>query len=202
MTHPAPAAHESSPDPHHDTYSKTLFGFWLYLLSDFMFFAGLFATYIVLSNNTFGGPSARELFDLPYAFTQTLVLLTSSLTSGLAAAFAHRKNRLWTTIFFGITFLLGVAFLALEIRDFSSLIQGGNSWKRSAFLSAFFSLVGTHGIHMIFALIWIPILMPPLWRDGFTSMTLRRLTCLKMFWQFLNIVWVFIFTIVYLMGRG
>jgi cytochrome o ubiquinol oxidase subunit 3 len=113
MTHSEPTAHESYPDTHHDVYSKTIFGFWLYLLSDFMLFATLFATYIVLKNNTFGGPSAREIFDLPFALAQTIVLLTCSLTSGVGTAFAHRKNKNWTLVFFCITFLLGIVFLAI-----------------------------------------------------------------------------------------
>jgi cytochrome o ubiquinol oxidase subunit III len=198
MTHPM--HHENYPDPHHDTYSKTVFGFWIYLLTDFMLFAALFATYAVLSSSTFGGPSARELFDRSFVFYQTLILLTCSLTSGLASAAAHRKEIMWSTVYFGATFVLGLVFLGMEIGDFHRLSQGGNGWNQSAFLSSFYTLLGTHAIHIIFALLWIPILLVPLWRDGITVMCLRRIACLKMFWQFLNIIWVFIFTIVYLLG--
>jgi cytochrome o ubiquinol oxidase subunit III len=200
MTHPD-TPHEHYPDTHHDTYSKTIFGFWLYLLTDFMLFAALFATYGVLSKSTFGGPSASELFDLPFALVQTLLLLTSGLTSGLATACAHRKNKRWTVIFFSITCFLGIAFLWMETTQFSWLIQEGSSWKTSAFLSAFFTLVATHGIHMVFAILWVPVLLSQLWRDDLTSVSLRRLVCLKMLWQFLNIIWVLIFTVVYMMGR-
>jgi cytochrome o ubiquinol oxidase subunit III len=192
--------HESSPDPHHDIYSKTVFGFWVYLLTDFILFATFFATYAVLHDSTYGGPSGREIFQLPFVLAQTLILLTGSLTSGLAGASAHRKNKNWTIILFVITFLLGIAFMGMELTDFNRLIDEGNSWKRSGFLSAYFSLIGMHGIHMIFALLWTIVLIVPVCIEGITSASIRRLTCLRMFWQFLNIIWVFIFTIIYVMG--
>lgn len=185
---------EAYPDTHHDVYSRTVFGFWLYILSDFILFGALFATFAVLKHSTFGGPSARDLFDLPFIFVQALVLLTSSFTAGLGGASAHRKNKKLTIIFFGITFLLGLLFMGLEVSDLNRLIQSGNSWQRSGFLSAYFTLVGTHAVHMIFALIWVIVLIVPVWREGMTLPSLRRLTCLRMFWQFLNIVWVFIFS--------
>jgi cytochrome o ubiquinol oxidase subunit 3 len=198
MTHPETIVHESYPDPHHHIYSKTLFGFWVYLVTDFMLFATLFATYAVLHNSTYGGPSGAELFNLPFALTQTIILLLSSFTCGLAGASAHRKNKNGTIAFFAITFLLGIAFMAMELTQFSHFISEGNSWKRSAFLSAFFTIVGTHGIHMVFALLWTIVLLIPVSREGVTSVSIRRLTCLRMFWQFLNVVWVFIFTIVFM----
>jgi cytochrome o ubiquinol oxidase subunit III len=131
---------------------------------------------------------------------QTLILLTSSFTIGLAGATAHRKNKKSTIALFAITFLLGMAFMGMQMSELIALLNGNNGWQRSAFLSAFFTLVGTHGIHMVFAMLWVLVLMIPVYREGITSSSIRRLTCLKMFWQFLNIIWVFIFTIVYFMG--
>lgn len=192
--------HETFPDPHHDVYSRTTFGFWLYLLTDFVLFGTLFATYAVLAHSTYGGPCIRDIYDLPFTLAPVLILLTSSLTVGLGAAMAHRKNIKWTIALFGITFLLGVLFTGMEFYDFVRLINEGYSWDKSAFLSAYFTLVGTHSVHMIFALLWVIVLILPVVREGITHVSLRRLTCLKMFWQFLNIIWVFIFSFVYLLG--
>lgn len=200
MTQPQDMSHERFPDTHHDTYSKDIFGFWLYLMSDFILFATLFATYSVLQSKTFGGPSASEIFHLPFTLIQTLILLCTSFTSGLAGAWAHRKNKQWTILFFVVTFFLGIAFMGMEFNEFSRLIGSDSSWRRSGFLSAYFTVVGTHGVHMIFALLWILVLLPPVFRYGITPVSLRRLTSLRMFWQFLNVIWVFIFTIIYLMG--
>ncbi|MBM3207939.1 MAG: cytochrome o ubiquinol oxidase subunit III, partial [Chlamydiae bacterium] len=152
--------------------------------------------------NTFGGPGSLQLLNLDVGFTQTILLLTCSFTAGIAGAFAHRKNKKMTVVFFILTFLLGFAFFLLELSDFSRLIASGNSWSRSAFLSAFFTVVGTHAIHVLFALIWIPVLLFPLIKNQISHEEIRRFTCLKMFWQFLNIVWVFIFTFVYFAERG
>ncbi len=186
-----------SPDPHHDTYSKTVFGFWVYLLTDFMLFAALFATYAVLSKSTFGGPSARDLFTLSPVFIQTLLLLTCSLTTGLASAYAHRKNKKGTIFYFITTFVLGVFFLGLQMTQFKQLIIQGHGWNQSAFLSTLYTLIGTHTLHIVFGLLWIPLL---LWLNDYTKRGLQRIACLKMFWQFLNLIWVFIFTLVYLLG--
>lgn len=191
---------EEYPDAYHDTYSKTIFGFWLYLLTDFILFGTLFATYIVLQRSIFGGPSARELVHFPFTLTETLILLTSSYTSGLAGAFAHRKNKKWTIICFLITLVLGTTFLGLQFDEFADYLRAGYTWKKSAYLSAFFTLVGTYSAHMILAILWILILLPRVYFEGVNAINLRRLVCLKMFWQFLNIIWLFIFTIVYLTG--
>jgi len=191
---------ESYPDTHHDPYSKTVFGFWVYLLTDFILFGALFATYAVLGRNYFGGPTGHELFHLPSTLTQTLLLLTCSFTSGLAGACAHRKNQKGTVIYFLITVILGLGFLGLEYAEFSRLVAGGNGWDKSAFLSSFFTLVGTHGIHVVIAVLWTLVLLPLVYTRGINSMVLRRMTCLRLFWQFVNIVWVFIFTLVYLLG--
>ena len=151
--------------------------------------------------STYGGPSGRQLFSLPHALLESLILLTSSFSAGVGGVFAHQKNTKGTIVSFLCTFILGAIFFSMQLNEFSDLIQGNNSWERSAFLSAYFSLVGTHALHMVLALLWIVVLMIPVCREGMTSNSIRRLTCLKMFWQFLNIIWIFIFTIVYLMGR-
>lgn len=201
MGHPKSISHESYPDTHHDVYSKTIFGFWLYLLTDFILFATLFATYAVLRHSTYGGPSAKELFDLPLTLIQTLILLVSGLTIGCSGAFAHRRDKNKTVAFLGLTFLLGIVFMGIQLTDFARLVGEGSSWQRSAFLSAFFTLVATFWLHVIFAILWIVVLTLPIWRYGLTSVSVKRITCLRMFWQFLNVVWIFVFTVVYLMGR-
>jgi len=192
--------HENYPDPHHDTYSRTIFGFWVYLMSDFILFGALFATYIVLQDSTFAGPTAHDLFHLPFTFFQTLVLLFSTLTAGLAGAAAHRKDKNKTLLLFSITFLLGLLFFGMQLHEFSQFLAAGHSWQKSAFLSAYFTLVGTHTLHILFGLLWIPVLLLPVYREGVSHVSIRRLTCMRMFWQFLNIVWVFIFSFVYLLG--
>jgi cytochrome o ubiquinol oxidase subunit 3 len=183
-----------------ETSGKNLFGFWVYLMTDCILFASLFATYAVLHDNTFGGPSGKELFDMPFVLAETLILLTSSFTAGLAMLAAYRHDKKGVLAWFGITFVLGASFLALELSEFIQLAQESNSWTRSGFLSSFFTLVGTHGLHITAGLVWMVILMAQVIRSGLTSGTIRRLTMLSMFWHFLDIVWIFIFTIVYLLG--
>lgn len=201
MTQPIPQPHESYPDPHHDPYSKTVFGFWVYLLTDFIMFAAFFAVYAVLRNSTHGGPSIKDLTHHHFILFQTVLLLTCSFTSGLAGATAHRKNKQATAALFLVTFVLGAIFTSLELFELIRFTALGNGWQRSAFLSAFFTIVGTHAIHMLFALLWTIVLIIPVWRDGIDSVNLRRVPCLKMFWQFLNIIWVLIFTVVYFIGE-
>jgi cytochrome o ubiquinol oxidase subunit III len=185
-----------------ESYSKTVFGFWLYLLSDFVLFATFFATYLVLRDSTFGGPSAKDLLPLWYTFVQTLLLLSCSLTSGIADVMSHRKNKSGTLIFWGLTFLLGLIFTWMMFSGFASLIQEGNGWQKSGFLSSYFTLVGTHAFHMVFALLWIFVLLPPIFLYGVTDRDIRRLTCLRMFWQFLGIIWVTLYAMIYLVGVG
>lgn len=180
--------------------AKSLFGFWVYIMTDCVLFATLFATYAVLHNNTAGGASGKELFSLPFVLAETLILLTSSFTCGLGMLAAHRQDRRQVIIWFGITFLLGIAFLSLELSEFSKLVEEGNSWRASGFLSAFFTLVGTHGLHITTGLIWMIVLMAQILRRGLDRASIRQLTMLSLFWHFLDIVWIFIFTIVYLMG--
>jgi len=183
-----------------EVLDKTVFGFWMYLMSDCVLFATLFGTYAVLHNSTAGGPPGGELFNLPHALVETMILLTSSFTCGLAMLAAHRNQRTTSMIWFVITFLLGAAFLFLEIKEFRELVEGGNSWQRSAFLSSYFTLVSTHGIHITVGLLWMAVMMAQTWIRGLQSSTIKRLTCLSLFWHFLDIVWIFIFTFVYLMG--
>ncbi len=178
----------------------TIFGFWVYLMTDCVLFACLFATYAVLHHNTFGGPGPKELFSLPNVLAETLILLTSSFTCGLAMIAARKSNRTDTLFWFGVTFVLGVAFLVLELTEFRHLVHEGNSWRRSGFLSSFFTLVATHGLHISIGLFWILVMMFKTVKKGLTASNLKRLTMLSMFWHFLDVVWIFIFTIVYLMG--
>jgi cytochrome o ubiquinol oxidase subunit 3 len=180
--------------------SKTVFGFWVYLMTDCVLFASLFATFCVLRNNTFGGPAGNELFSLPFVLIETLILLTSSYTAGLGLLAARRHDRRQTLIFFGITMLLGIFFLTMEVSEFHKLYEEGNTWRRSGFLSAFFTLVGTHGLHILTGLIWMSVLLTQVLQKGITGPTLKRLSMLSLFWHFLDIIWIFIFTIVYLMG--
>lgn len=184
----------------HDSTNKTVFGFWVYLMTDLVLFATLFATYAVLHNNTFGGPSGKDIFDMPFVLTETMLLLTSSFTAGLAMLAAYKKKKGLALTLLGITFLLGATFLGMELYEFNHLVQEGHSWRESAFLSAFFTLVGTHGLHILSGLIWVSVLMAQVIRKGLTPHTTRRLTLFSLFWHFLDIVWIFIFTIVYLMG--
>lgn len=178
----------------------TVFGFWIYLMTDCILFATLFATYVVLRNNTYGGPSGHELFSLPFALTETFILLISSFTCGLAMLAAQVKDRKKVLVWLGISFLLGIAFLAMELTEFTHLVHEGNSWQRSGFLSAFFTLVATHGLHITAGLLWMIFVVVQLLRKVIICVTFKRLTCLSMFWHFLDVVWIFIFTIVYLMG--
>lgn len=183
-----------------EVYSKTIFGFWLYLMTDCLLFATLFASYVVLHPNTFGGPTSQQIFNLPYVLTETIILLTSSFVSGLGILFVHRNRKNNVLFCFILTFLLGLAFLVLELNEFGHLIEQGYSWKRSAFLSAYFTLVGTHGLHITIGLLWIVVLMIQIGASGLVFDNVKRLMCLSIFWHFLDIIWIFIFTIVYLMG--
>lgn len=183
-----------------DKDATTLFGFWVYLMTDCVLFASLFATYAVLQGNTFGGPSGLGLFSLPYVLTETLILLTSSFTCGLAILAAYRNHKNQVLLWFGVTFLLGAAFLGMELTEFGRLVAAGNGWQRSGFLSAFFTLVGTHGLHITVGLLWMVVMMAKVFTAGLTRANVRRLTLLSLFWHFLDVIWIFIFTIVYLLG--
>jgi cytochrome o ubiquinol oxidase subunit III len=180
--------------------NKTTFGFWVYIMTDCVLFASLFAVYAVLHNNTFGGPSGRQLFDLPYVLGETMILLTSSFTCGLAMLSAAKGDKQKVLFWFMITFILGASFLGLELHEFRHLDVTGASWRRSGFLSSYFILVGTHGLHITVGLTWMAVMMIRTLKQDLTESTIRRLTLLSLFWHFLDIIWIFIFTIVYLFG--
>jgi cytochrome o ubiquinol oxidase subunit 3 len=178
------------------------YGFWIFILSDMVMFSGLFAAYAVLSGNTAGGPTGVELFDLRSVFIETMCLLLSSYTCGLGALSAERRQPQRFLIFAALTFVLGAAFLFIEVSEFARMLsQGAGPW-RSGFLSAFFTLVGTHGVHVTSGLIWGVYLVAQVIAKGLRPPVLRRLLCFSLFWHALDIVWVGVFTLVYLMGVG
>lgn len=183
-----------------ETDDRRLFGFWTYIMTDCVLFASLFATYAVLHNNTYGGPGGRELFDLPPVLAETLILLTSSFTCGLAMLAVRKRQKSQVRLWLAVTFLLGASFLLIELNEFHHLAATGNSWARSGFLSAFFTLVGTHGLHISVGLVWMAALWHKIGHRGLTRATLRRLSMLSYFWHFLDVVWIFIFTVVYMMS--
>ncbi len=183
-----------------ESTSKTLFGFWVYIMTDCVLFVTLFATFAVLRNSTFGGPGGGQLFSLPFVLTETLLLLTSSFSCGLSILSLQKRNKKQVLFWLAVTFLLGLAFLILEVSEFRHLAIEGNSWRRSAFLSSFFTLVGTHGAHIATGLIWMTVLGAQISSRGLSVNTARRLTIFSLFWHFLDIIWIFIFTIVYLAG--
>lgn len=185
-----------------ERHEKTMFGFWVYLMTDLVLFATLFATYAVLKDNTFGGPGASELFKMPFVLTETLLLLTSSFVCGLALLNAGQKNTKAAVKLLVVVFLLGAGFLGMELYEFRHLAAEGNSWERSGFLSAFFTLVGTHGLHILTGLIWLIVITIRISKNGINPQRYRQLSMFGMFWHFLDIVWIFIFTIVYLMGAA
>ncbi|OZI76701.1 cytochrome o ubiquinol oxidase subunit III [Bordetella genomosp. 2] len=184
----------------HHVKNGTLLGFWVYLMSDCLIFACLFATYGVLGRNYDGGPTGADLFDLPLVAINTALLLFSSITYGFALL-QGRKGRVGSLLgWLGVTGLLGAGFLGLELYEFSHLIHIGAGPQRSAFLSSFFTLVGTHGLHVTFGIIWLVVLMAQIRMHGLTIPNKRRLMCLSMFWHFLDVIWIGVFTVVYLMG--
>jgi cytochrome o ubiquinol oxidase subunit 3 len=184
----------------HHPENGTLLGFWIYLMSDCLIFACLFATYAVLGRSYAGGPSGAELFELPLVALNTAFLLLSSITYGFAMLESQRNRVKQTLIWLGITGLFGAAFLSLELYEFAHLIHEGAGPQRSGFLTSFFALVGTHGLHVTFGIVWLVTLMFQLGRHGLIPENRRRLMCLSMFWHFLDVVWIGVFTFVYLMG--
>lgn len=179
---------------------KTLFGFWVYLMSDVVLFASLFAVFAVLRDGVYGGPDGRELFSLPYVLAETLILLTSSFTCGLALL-AYKKGLKRHVVFWILaTIILGTTFLVLELNEFYKLVDEGHSWRESAFLSSFFTLVGTHGIHITFGLVWAIVLLVNFLQKGFTEKIMQRFLMFSLFWHFLDVIWIFIFSFVFLIG--
>jgi cytochrome o ubiquinol oxidase subunit 3 len=176
------------------------YGFWIFLLSDIVMFSAFFGTYAVLVGNTAGGPSGRELFNLRNVALETACLLLSSFTCGLASIGALSRNGSWYYGAMTATFILGAAFLAIEIHEFASMVAAGASPMRSAFLSAFFTLVGCHGLHVTAGLLWLLTMMAQVYAKGYRPDILRRVLCFGLFWHTLDIIWVALFTMVYLMG--
>jgi cytochrome o ubiquinol oxidase subunit III len=178
------------------------YGFWIFLLSDIVMFSAFFASYAVLEGATAGGPTGHELFDLRNVGIETACLLLSSFTCGLASIGARAKSGLWFYGAMTVTFLLGVAFLGLEIKEFAGLVARGAGPTRSAFLTAFFTLVGCHGLHVTAGLLWLLTMMAQVFAKGYRPDILRRMLCFGLFWHTLDIIWVALFSVVYLMGAG
>ncbi len=185
---------------HPDTIEIQTLGFWLYLMSDLIIFGTLFATYAVLGRNFAGGPTGKDLFELPYVAVETALLLFSSITYGLIMPAVYDGRKKGVLIGLAVTFLLGLGFVLMEINEFHGLIAEGHGPNVSAFLSSYFTLVGTHGAHVTFGLIWMAVMMIQVATKGLTSPVQSRLLRLSMFWHFLDIVWIGIFSVVYLMG--
>jgi cytochrome o ubiquinol oxidase subunit III len=185
---------------HAETGSTTLLGFWIYLMSDCLLFAALFATYSVLSQESAGGPTGRTLFALPYVLTETSCLLLSSFTYGMAMLALNNGRRSDVLGWLAITFLLGMCFVGMELNEFHRMVSEGAGPDRSAFLSSFFALVGTHGLHVTSGLVWMAVMMVQVALRGLSATNSTRLMCLSLFWHFLDIVWIGVFSVVYLMG--
>lgn len=185
---------------HADHEQLKVLGFWIFLVTDFVLFGTLFATYAVLMNNYAGGPTQSELFEMPGIIASTFILLTSSFTSGLAVLAMNKGNVKQLIGWLVVTALLGLSFIGLEITEFMKLVEEGATLSTSAFLSAFFTLVGTHGLHVSVGLFWVAALMIQLARRGITPVTKRKVTNFSLYWHFLDVVWIFLFTVVYLMG--
>ncbi|WCM94946.1 cytochrome o ubiquinol oxidase subunit III [Acidovorax sp. NCPPB 2350] len=185
-------------EPHPE--NGTALGFWLYLMSDCLIFAALFATYGVLGRSYAAGPTGAQLFDLTLVAINTAFLLLSSITFGFAMLQKQKGNVRGTLAWLAVTGVFGLCFLGLELYEFAHLLHEGAGPQRSAFLSAFFTLVGTHGLHVTFGLIWMVVLMIQIGKHGLIPENNRRLMCLSMFWHFLDVVWIGVFTFVYLMG--
>lgn len=192
-----PVEHE---EEHHDAAGTKLFGFWVYLMSDLVIFGSLFATYAVLMRGTAGGPTGADIFELPLILFGTFALLISSFTFGMGVLAMHANRLGQVKVWLIVTFLLGLCFLGMEVYEFHHLIHEGFGPDRSGFLSAFFTLVGTHGLHVTFGMIWILVMLVQLSTKGLNDMTRPRILCLSLFWHFLDIVWICVFSFVYLMG--
>lgn len=192
-------AHAHASSEGHSAENR-LFGFWIYLMSDLIIFAVLFATFAVVSTNFAGKPGPKQLFDLPYLFFETMFLLISSVTYGLTMVSAQdgKRNAVFGQLL--VTFLLGLGFVVMEVNEFHELILAGNGPNQSAFLSGFFTLVGTHGLHVSCGLLWMIVMMFQVLQKGLTAGVRSRLARLSLFWHFLDIVWVGVFTFVYLVG--
>ena len=187
-------------EPHHPEGHSTMLGFWMYLMSDCLIFAILFAVYAVLGGNYAAGPAPKDLFDLPLVAVNTSMLLFSSITYGFAMLAMYRNKVAQTQVWLAVTGLFGLCFLGIELYEFAHMIHLGATPQRSGFLSAFFILVGTHGLHVTFGIIWLVTLMIQVGQKGLIQANKRRLMCLSLFWHFLDVIWIGVFTFVYLFG--
>jgi cytochrome o ubiquinol oxidase subunit III len=187
-------------EPEHPSGSSTLLGFWIYLMSDSLIFAILFATYGVLGGNYAAGPTPADVFELPLVALNTTMLLLSSITYGMAVLAMQTRNVRATQLWLLVTALFGAGFVGIELHEFANMIHEGATPQRSAFLSSFFALVGTHGLHVTTGLLWISVMLVQLGRHGLIEANRRRLLCLSMFWHFLDVIWIGVFTFVYLLG--
>ena len=185
---------------HHNTDAIDIFGFWIYIMSDCILFAAIFAGFAVLHNSVYDGPGIKEITNLPYILIETMALLASSFTYGLAILALYKEKKQQVLAWLFITFLFGLTFVIMEVNEFVHLYMEGHSWQSSAAFSAFFTLVGTHGLHVSMGLLWMLVMMVQISIYKITPTMRRRLTYLGLFWAFLDIVWIFVFTIVYLMG--
>ncbi|MFB2552521.1 cytochrome o ubiquinol oxidase subunit III [Ensifer soli] len=199
-TEPGDVSYWETEPHHHEDGASTSLGFWVYLMSDCLMFAVLFAVFGVLGQNYAAGPGPKALFDLTLVAINTGFLLVSSITFGFAMLAMLKGNRAGTLLWLAVTLLFGLAFLSLELYEFYELIHEGAGPQRSGFLSAFFALVGTHGLHVAFGSIWLVTLMVQISKKGLIAANRRRMTCLSMFWHFLDVIWIGVFTFVYLLG--
>ncbi|MBP7242718.1 cytochrome o ubiquinol oxidase subunit III [Amaricoccus sp.] len=195
-----PAQFHVFEEEHHEAGGSTHLGFWIYLMSDCLIFAVLFATYGVLGSSLAGGPGPRDLFSLPLVALNTTLLLISSITYGFAMLAMYEGDQKGTLKWLAITGAFGAGFIAVELYEFAHMIHEGAGPQRSAFLSAFFALVGTHGLHVTFGIVWLTTLMVQVRRRGLIAANQRRISCLSLFWHFLDLVWIGVFTFVYLLG--
>jgi len=194
------SAHAHDEHEHHDSGESTVLGFWLYLMTDCILFASAFAAYAVLFGNVNGGVSGKDIFELKYVLVETFALLFSSITYGFAMISGHKGNKSAVLGWLAVTFLFGATFIGMELNEFHHLIAEGHGPQNSAFLSSFFALVGLHGLHVTAGLVWMAVMMIEVIKTGLTSRSLTRLNCLSLFWHFLDIVWICVFTVVYLKG--
>lgn len=200
MTTQTVVQHDHDEQGHHDSDECAVFGFWIYIMSDCVLFACLFATFAVLHGNTYDGFGIKQFIDLPYVLSETVLLLTSSFTFGMATLNMYKENRGKVIVWLIMTFILGASFVVLELKEFAHLISEGHGPTASGAMSAFFALVGTHGLHVMMGLFWMLVMIIQVGVFNVNSDIKRRLTYLGLFWAFLDIVWIFVFTIVYLMG--
>ncbi|GGJ26737.1 cytochrome o ubiquinol oxidase subunit III [Paenibacillus hunanensis] len=185
---------------HHDPQELKMLGFWIFLITDVVLFGTLFATYVVLHNNTAGGPTAHEIFEMPGVIAETFILLTSSFTSGLAVLAMNAGKVKQLISWLVVTWILGASFIFLEVDEFIKMVHEGFNYGTSAFATSFFTLVGTHGLHVSMGLGWMLLIMIQLARKGITDVTRGKVNVISLYWHFLDAVWIFLLSVVYLMG--